>query len=60
MWIQIHSIKFIEENKMKKLQVISVVILLSLSAEAFATGSKREPPQALSLFEQIANIFNFS
>jgi len=42
---------------MKTLKIILLVSVLAISSTAFATGSKREPPQALTLIEEIIEIF---
>jgi len=42
---------------MKTLKITLLVSILTISSTAFATGSKREPPQAPTLLEEIIEIF---
>jgi len=42
---------------MKYLKLTILISALAINASAFATGSKREPPQAPNLLEQIMEIF---
>jgi len=42
---------------MKYLKLTLLISALAINTAAFATGGKREPPQAPNLLEQIIDIF---